>query len=302
MAAKCKTSSENRIFMKTKLFAGMIAASALLGAGQLVCFGAPQGTAVIDRIEQEQPGGVIYGGDTLSGVTTETGIGGEFTIIPSDSSLLSRYAASTIVTDPDAPVTGQQGFQSFCLELNVGYPTLIPPPESALSYTISSNVINNSSLVVTLGTAWLYSQFSKGVLSGYAYSGAAGSFGGTGWSSPRADSAAYLQAAIWYLEGEITLSAAGAATNPYLNLLTASTGSGGLGLSSLSAATAANNGAYNVLVMNFGDNPNTSGSYQYQAQLVMGGPTSSTPDSGATVALLGASLAGFAMLRKKLGL
>ena len=286
--------------MKTHNITGALAAFSLLGVFGTLAYG---NTVVVDRVAQDQTGGVIYGGDTVSGVNAETAQGGEFTLIPSDSTILNNYSSAAKVTDPDGGLTGEVGFESFCLETGLTYP--IPPgiPTNPLNYAISPNILNASvyqpGLTVVLGTAWLYSQFAAGTLTGYAYTGQAATFGGTGWSSVRANDAAYLQAAIWYLEdqpGFTTYAEAGGSSNPFLNLLTAPTTSGGLGLSSISLAMASDPGGFNVDVINIGD----PGVYQYQAQLVMGSPVKTTPDGGATVMMLGIAASGLALLRRKL--
>ena len=286
--------------MKIQQLSGALAAVSLFGVLSSAAYG---NTVVVDRIDQTQISGVIYGGDTLSGVNNDTAQGGEFTLIPSDSTILNNYSSSAKVTDPDAGLTGQVGFESFCLETGLTYP--MPPgiPTNPLNYAISPNILNASvyqpGLTITLGTAWLYSQFAAGTLTGYNYTNVTASFNGTGWSSPRADDAAYLQAAIWYLEdqpGFTTFASAGGLANPYLTLLTTPTISGGLGLSSLTAAMASDPGGFNVDVMNIGD----AGVYQYQAQLVMGSPVKTTPDGGATVMMLGVAAGALALLRRKL--
>jgi hypothetical protein len=265
-----------------------------LTAGLLVAWGsmALGDTVIVDRIDQMYPGGNIYGG--VSGFTDSTD-GGEFTDIPSNTSILSHYVAATTVTDPNVAGPGNVGFQSFCLETNFTYPGSPPTLPTAPLNDLISNSIINSGGTVTLGTAWLYSQFAAGTLTGYNYTNTAASFGATGWASPRGTDAAALQAAIWYLQGQITFTQAGGSTNQYLNLLTASTGSGGLGLGTLSAALASDpNNIYNVEVLNVGD---AAANYQYQAQLVIA--PSSVPDGGTTVMLMGIALGGLALLRRK---
>lgn len=272
--------------MKKQILTGVVATVGLLAGMGSAAFGS---TVVVDRIDQGQPGGVIYGG---IGTYFDTSDGGEFTLIPSDTSLLNNYASVAKVADPN--LSSAVGFQSFCLEISIGYPPIPGIPTNPLNYAVSPNILNNPSETITLGTAWLYSQFAAGTLTGYAYSGSAATFGGTGWTSLRGQSAAALQAAIWYLEGQVTLSQAGGAANPDLALLTTPTGSGGLGLASLSSALVSDVGGFNVDVMNIGD----PGVYQYQAQLVIGNSTS-VPDGGTTVMLMGIALGGLALLKRK---
>jgi hypothetical protein len=116
-----------------------------------------------------------------------TGYGGEFTFHPSDNTVLQYYANST----------KNQGstdtFQTFCIETQ----------EHIQANTTYDAYFNDRAMYgsqppngdpISVGTAYLYSQFAAGTLSGYNYgSGRAGSIG---------SSADLLQKAIWYLEQE----------------------------------------------------------------------------------------------------
>jgi hypothetical protein len=251
----------------------------------------------IDRVNQQQNGGSIYGANPSYMDTTS---GGEFTLIPSDAVLLSFYSPAAIVEDPN--LNNQKGFQSFCLELNTGFPTSLPV--GPLSYEITPTILNDPSETVTLGTAWLYSQFANGTLKGYDYTDVAATFSPIGLSSARAADAAALQAAIWFLEGQYPGSQsdgylyAGGAGNKFLTLLTAPAADGGLGLADLTDAFAADPGAYSVDVMNVGD----PGLYQYQAQLVIDplvSPLVPVPEASTVLFPVGLALyAGFRLLRR----
>ncbi len=82
-----------------------------------------------------------------------------------------------------AVTTGGLGtFDTFCLAENVLF-----HPGNTYSYSTSTTILPTGGFV-TLGTAYLYSQFRAGSLSGYTYGSAA--------------SANALQAAIWYLQGQ----------------------------------------------------------------------------------------------------
>jgi hypothetical protein len=88
---------------------------------------------------------------------------------------------------------GQKYFQTFCIEyneeFNPGTPYSVGISEKAM---YGSQPPNGDPL--SIGTAWLYSQFAKGTLSGYNYNYGAG-------RQDSADAGA-LQQAIWWLEDE----------------------------------------------------------------------------------------------------
>jgi hypothetical protein len=291
--------------MKIQFFKPALATMGILAAFGTAAFGS---TVVVDRIDQplfdNDTGGLIYGGEPTYFDTSD---GGEFTDIVSDPTVLGSYAATNKVADPNEG--GAVGFESFCLEINTSFP--LPPgiPTNPLNYAISTNILNGgltvvatptqaagSTEVVTLGTAWLYSQFANGTLTGYNFANPNAAFGSS--TSPRGDSAAALQAAIWYLEGQVTFANAGGAGNQFLNLLTTSTGSGGEGLANINAAFAPDAGGFNVDVFNIGAIGGST--YPYQAMLVLVAPSTSVPDGGTTVMLLGIAFGGLALLKRKI--
>jgi len=298
--------------MKTKLFAGTAAALGLMCALGSAAFGTTvytngqTGTIVIDRIST---GSEIYGGapgykngSTYTPSVTDATDGGEFTLITNGGVVgtPSGYATTTIVTDPNE--SSEAGFQSFCLETNVGFPdsTSNGLPTSSLDYKIGSTIINNPTEILNLGTAYLYSQFAAGTLSQYNYTSTAPFFDGTlGTVSLRAESAAELQSAIWYLEGQYGATGtlfssstaytdAGGSNNAFLSLVDST-----LGLTSSNASA----GAYGVEVMNIGL-PSTTPQYDDQAQLVIV-PTTA-PDGGTTVLLMGIALGGLFLIKRRL--
>jgi hypothetical protein len=188
--------------------------------------------------------------------------------------------------------TADVGFQTFCLEeTEIGQINSLP--SSSLPYTISPTVLNGDTEALRMGVAYLYSQFALGKLSGYDYVDYGQAFTALGETSPRGTDAAYLQAAIWYLQGDVTLASADGISNPYLaDLITAGQlNAAGTSGSALTAATA---DQYGVEVLNVG---NVADSYDYQAMLVY--QTPSTPDGGTTVALLGIALGGIEYFRRK---
>jgi len=175
--------------------------------------------------------------------------GGEFRAV-GNSGLDSvvNWGAYTAATS--GTTSGQQYFQTFCTELQEEfYP--------GTSYNISSignNALYNNNggtpIPITLGVAYLYSQFAAGTLGGYDYT----------YGSGRVASAENLQYAIWTLLGESAIGVTGAA----LADLKAVTGSGSGDIFATSADWySAANGAYGVRDMVLG-NPG-----QNQDQLVM---------------------------------
>jgi hypothetical protein len=83
-------------------------------------------------------------------------------------------------------------FQTFCIE-----DTEFFSPGTRYDAAISDNALYGHAgaspgVPVTMGTAWLYSQFAAGTLSGYTYT-----YGGG-----RTEDAGSLQEAIWYFQGE----------------------------------------------------------------------------------------------------
>lgn len=117
--------------------------------------------------------------------------GGEFTLLPLGGWLdLSGY-----VTGKTSDIGVEGTFQTFCLE---GKEYIYPYGDTSNGY-IYDAVINANAVQggvgengdpLSIGTSWLYSQFAKGELAGYNY------------DTGRATSAAALQKAIWWLEGE----------------------------------------------------------------------------------------------------
>jgi hypothetical protein len=117
--------------------------------------------------------------------------GGEFKI-----TTLSGFAGVNGLAS-DEPGT----FQTFCLEIGSAINT---GPGSSGTANVYDYTLGNAAVPggpgasdpVGFETAYLYTQFRMGVLSDYAFNGTA---------EDRKASAAALQSALWYLEGEISL-------------------------------------------------------------------------------------------------
>jgi len=133
-----------------------------------------------------------------------SGSGGEFTVI--NSGLNGNYSPFTLVN-----LYGTPGIQTFCLEKSEhisGYGTyeaFINPDKRAVNG--GADLDPDEGDRISVGTAFLYYQFAKGILGGYDYLNT--TIGG------RESSAADLQNAIWWLEDEISMTDPTA--NPFLN-------------------------------------------------------------------------------------
>jgi len=152
--------------------------------------------------------------------------GGEFTLTEHGFNVLTNYDVST------SNIKYPPSFQSFCLEVN---------EHIALGSTY--DVVFNTKAVnggagpggdpISLGTAWLYHNFQKELLSEYDFDGA-----------NRAKDAGLLQDAIWALEDETHLGADPG--NKFSALVVAKFGT-------WAAAKANANGGYSVRVLNLYD-------------------------------------------------
>lgn len=246
--------------------------SGLLAAALLVGFAS---NALADKI-------------TLTGHPDyRNGPGGEFNVRPADAggtaliggAIASGYfldgniAGTANGTKMQADANSVVGFQTFCLEYNetisLGgtYNATIATAAFAGGGGAAGSPPNDP---ISIGTAYLYSLFATGALSGYNYTNGSG----------RAASADQLQNAFWYLEEERTLAQIGG-SNVFVNAALAQFGS--------LANAQANNNAYNVRVLNLTDD---SGALR-QSQLI------NLPDGGVTVMLLSLGLGGLALLRRK---
>ena len=202
-----------------------------------------------------------------------SGNGGEFSIFG------TGYEANY---HPDAtyPDGGpREAFQSFCLEMTERF-TIFPD-----SYTIDPHAIEGGGGPVqpdpiSVGTAWLYREFSDGVLTGYSYSvGVA-----------REASAAVLQETIWWLEHELPAShTLSTGANTFLSLAVA-----GTGLADAAALRANSLGQYGVAVMNFESFNGEDVLEDRQSMLVR------VPDGGLTLVMLGIGVLGCVAMRRRL--
>jgi hypothetical protein len=174
------------------------------------------------------------------------GNGGEFR---ATGSVLS---ANPALVGYSLDTAGLGYFQTFCIERSETY-----GPGVTYDVTISDRAIYGSMPPdgdpISIGTAWLYSQFAAGTLSGYNYT-----YGGF-----RAGSAGELQQALWWLEVE-----SGGVRNSYIDTAeTALYGAGNTGGIYDTYIQGDAGGAYNVVALNLWD-VNTEGVIQDQLMVI----------------------------------
>ena len=208
--------------------------------------------------------------DTISTFNTygpyQSGSGGEFTLLASGPTLTGLVSLYLSGTTSDILQSGT--FQSICLEQQE-YIALNTIYNVSLSDRAVWGGVGPGGDPISQGTAYLYYQFATGTLPGYDYS-----------LPGRLASAAALQNAIWYLEGEI-----GPVSNPFVTLVTTQFGS-------FANAQLDNNNAYPVAVLNL---TSVGTGTRAQDQLIL------TPvPEPLTLLLLGLGLVGVAGIRRKL--
>jgi VPDSG-CTERM motif len=173
-------------------------------------------------------------------------------------SFLGNYAPSAIVGT---------GFETFCIETMVDF-----NPGQTYTYTLGS--VDSRGVALTEGAAYLYKEFGDGILPGYNYTDTA----------TRNTDASYLQAAIWWFQGEQTFAGYPSPTNNNVFYTEAINALGGL-----ANADAPEDGRFEVDVLQMWD-----GSTPAQNQLVL------VPDNGATAGLFAMGLAALAVARRRL--
>jgi len=204
----------------------------------------------------------------------QAGSGGEFYFRPTSGPVNNSSYADT---SRNLGLGGAGSFQTFCLERGEWL------AQGSVRYVVNDEAVggganyhtpagNQSGDTLSVGTAWLYSQFAQGTLSGYNWSG-----------SDRLTSAGLLQNAIWALEDEI----ADPSGNIFFTAALNHFGS--------SAAAQANytSGEYGVWVLN-----NTVGTTKKQDMLYYS-TGASVPDGGSTLILLGLAASGLSLLGRR---
>jgi len=210
-----------------------------------------------------QAGAIIVTVDQVAGYT---GGDGEFNVSPITG---SGYSAAALYNNN----YGALGFGTFCINRAVN----INVPGQYNATVIQSGIDPNNGNQISLGTAWLFSQFAGGSLGSYNYTAGVG----------RASSAYQLQLAIWVLEGQYPLASIVPGSNPFINAVITQFGT-------LLGAEADNNQTYSVgvLGLNYVDaNGRPLGAAQPMLTLL--------PDGGSVLILLGMGLSGLAVFARK---
>jgi hypothetical protein len=205
--------------------------------------------------------------------------GGEFRAVGSPDLLgalhnLAAYSpltSGTVSYDVDGSswgygsgLNGHGYFQTFCIEYNEEF-----MPGTSYDVGISDRAKWGGQQPaggdpLSIGTAWLYSQFAKGTLSGYTY----------GYGGGRTMTAGTLQQAIWWLEDE-----ANGVRNNWIDLAeTTLYGVGKTGGGYDTEIKGDANGLYGVVALNLG----AAGAVQDQLALV---PEPTTMIAGALLLL-----------------
>jgi len=163
------------------------------------------------------------------------GDGGEFNAVPNAALLAVNPTLAGYTSATANLAAGPVNFQTLCVETTVYF-----TPGDTYDVIISNSILPDdqfpSGEPITLGTAWLYSQFAAGTLTGYDYTEGSG----------RIATAGDLQQAIWYLQGDVASLVNGSAdgTAFYNEAATA------LGMANINSAA---NGAYGVVCLNLRD-------------------------------------------------
>ena len=225
----------------------------------------------------------------LSYGSAHSGSGGEFLVTGANAAgvtwatgIAANYAASA--------KSGTTGFETFCIEYNEHF----SPGGDYYSQPSSSAVKGGENIddKVSVGTAYLYKMFATGSLPGYLNNAA---------------SAAALQQTLWFLEEERTSLPGGPLiTNPgtWDSLLIGAFGSVYDAMqdeASYRGGAPVGASAFEVYALNLdpsNGNPLTS-TWSAQDQLVYKGGGLQTPDGGSTLILLGMTLSGLTLLKRK---
>jgi hypothetical protein len=214
--------------------------------------------------------------------------GGEFYAV-ANAALLAVNPALAGYAPATADLTaGNPNFQTFCIETGEYF-----TPGDTYNVTISAEVLYDGGQFpngepITMGTAWLYSQFAAGTLSGYDYA----------YGYGRTITAGDLQQAIWYLQGEQPglVNVSGADGTAFYNAAV-------LALGGVAAVNNPANGAYGVVALNLWV-PNEDGSNGAAAQdqlMVVPEPSTVPEPSAVSFGLLLLLLLGLSKVRASFG-
>jgi hypothetical protein len=227
---------------------------------------------------------------TLTQTSFSSGSGGEFTAKVNDNSLAEYIASYDQAGAPNSTVgvgsTTNGTFQTFCIEhVENFYPG---QPYTVIGITASAKAGGMAvSDHLSIGTAFLYSEFAKGTLAGYNYD-----------LSSRSASAGALQNTIWWLENEIAGNSGVVPkpSNSFTTLVETMFGAVGVQHAGLNgdgggAAKDAADGQYGVWALNLG--------VGVQDQLIYKATgNTDVPDGGTTLMLLGLGMTGMVSIRR----
>ncbi len=198
----------------------------------------------------------------------------------------SAYSGANGGGEFKAVTSGNGTFQTFCIDVGHDF-----YPGRTYNYTLSQQTFVGSGNNISIGTAWLYSQFLNGTLSGYNYTD----------GSANTSSATKLQSVFWGLENSSYGSSLSYFnnSNPFYSAVVTEFGS----LAAAEADAGANN-IYGVEVMNlYSGNDPSKNLAQSQLVRVPLPPTASVPEPSTIVAgallLLPLSISAVKILRRK---
>jgi len=216
------------------------------------------------------------------------GTGGEFMVF--ETGYEANYAS---VATYDSWWYGS-GFGTFSLELNE-YAVTYPSGYTVDPYAMNGGIGGGNPDPLSVGTGWLYDQYSLGTLAGYDYNPGAG----------RAASAAQLQEAFWWLEDELS-SSYDVSENSFLSLAGSSLGMGSFedlkgDADPLNSSVAVINftSESGYMLLSEGGDSEPGDSEHMQSMLVRTG-TVSVPDNGLTLVLLGIAVLGSLVFNRRL--
>ena len=256
-----------RIF---KLFCGLLA---MVGAGSTAAFANSIYLLAGSGFAGSQGGSYDPFQNNQGGEFAALGVnpdgGGAVSLVPA---LYSPEALYTFGAEDDSTgaFAGLTGFETFCVE--GGNNDITFYPGGIYNYSFSENILGGRPMQLSVGVAWLYSQFATGTLAGYDYSATDGG---------RITSAGELQNAIWYLQGETG--------DPGNVFSVAAVNEFGLATATESVTLYGND--FNVEVMNLTDGNGNAA----QNQLFL----DPVPDGGPTVGLLGAALVALVLIGRR---
>ena len=210
------------------------------------------------------------------------GNGGEFTLSKRANNSffdISAYASTTSNVGAASP-----SFQTFCIEYDENAGSPLSSTINPFGQALLGGANTNAGDYLSVGTAYLYSEFAQGTLASYTYS--VGNPNANG--NQRGLDARQLQLAFWYLEDEISNGQEGlnVGTNVYLSAVSTLFGS----LANAKADNAI--GGYGVWALN-----NKQGRTNAQDMLYYK-PGLNVPDGGTTLMLLGIALGSAGLVRR----